>query len=190
TRPIALDLRHAGAPARPSLRRVRGVRRERARGARLLAGAHPAHLTVRRARSDAPIGQRPPDSSGRDAPRAGRRQPGARGMVAGRRGRGVGAGAAAVHHRRGFMARLVVHVVPRARRTEVSGWHGDAIKIKVAAPPVEGAANAELVRFVAERVGVTRGAVTIASGAAARRKTVAVEGVTADALARALLHRD
>ncbi|PYP05658.1 MAG: hypothetical protein DMD57_03140 [Gemmatimonadetes bacterium] len=88
------------------------------------------------------------------------------------------------------MATLVVHVVPRARRTEVSGWHGDAIKIKVAAPPVEGAANAELVRFVAERVGVTRGAVTIASGATARRKTVAVEGVTADALARALLHRD
>ena len=70
------------------------------------------------------------------------------------------------------------------------GWHRDAIKIKVAAPPVEGAANAELVRFVAERVGVTRGAVTIASGATARRKTVAVEGVTADALARALLHRD
>ena len=88
------------------------------------------------------------------------------------------------------MATLVVHVVPRARRTEVSGWHGDAIKIKVAAPPVEGAANAELVRFVAERVGVTRGAVTIASGATARRKTVAVEGATADALARALLHRD
>ena len=88
------------------------------------------------------------------------------------------------------MATLVVHVVPRARRTEVSGWHGDAIKIKVAAPPVEGAANAELVRFVAERVGVTRGAVTIASGATARRKTVAVEGVTADALARALLHGD
>jgi len=88
------------------------------------------------------------------------------------------------------MATLVVHVVPRARRTEVSGWHGDAIKIKVAAPPVEGAANAELVRFVAERVGVTRGAGTIASGATARRKTVAVEGVTADALAQALLRRD
>ena len=88
------------------------------------------------------------------------------------------------------METLVVHVVPRARRTEVSGWHGDAIKIKVAAPPVEGAANAELVRFVAERVGVTPGAVTISSGATARRKTVAVEGVTADALARALLHRD
>jgi len=88
------------------------------------------------------------------------------------------------------MATLVVHVVPRARWIEVFGWHGDAIKIRVAAAPVEGAANAELVRFVAERVGVPRGAVTIASGATGRRKTVAVEGVAADALARALLRTD
>ncbi len=89
-----------------------------------------------------------------------------------------------------MMATLVVHVVPRARRTEVSGRHGDAIKIRLAAPPVDGAANAELVRFVAERVGVPRGAVTIARGATTRRKTVAVEGVAADALARALLRAD
>jgi len=88
------------------------------------------------------------------------------------------------------MATLVVHVVPRARRTAVCGRHGDAIKIKVAARPVDGAANAELVRFVAERVGVPRRAVTIASGATTRRKTVAVEGVAADALARALLRTD
>ncbi|HET7295490.1 MAG TPA: DUF167 family protein, partial [Gemmatimonadales bacterium] len=66
---------------------------------------------------------------------------------------------------------LVVHVVPRARRTEVAGRHGDAIRIRVAAPPVDGAANAELIRFVAESVGVARGAVTIASGATGRRKT-------------------
>jgi len=88
------------------------------------------------------------------------------------------------------MATLVVHVVPRARRTEVSGRHGDAIKIRLAAAPVDGAANAELVRFLAERMGVPRGAVTIASGATTRRKTVAVRGVTADALARALLRSD
>jgi uncharacterized protein (TIGR00251 family) len=85
------------------------------------------------------------------------------------------------------MAALAVHVVPRARRTEVVGRHGDAIKIRVAAPPVDGAANAELIRLVAERVGVARGAVTIASGATGRRKTVTVSGVTAAALARALL---
>jgi len=84
-------------------------------------------------------------------------------------------------------ARLVVHVVPRARRSTVAGRHGDAIKIKLAAPPVDGAANAELIRFVAVQLGVPRSAVTILNGAAARRKTLAVRGVTASAVARALL---
>jgi uncharacterized protein len=84
-------------------------------------------------------------------------------------------------------ARVIVHVVPRARRSQVAGRHGDAIKIKVAAPPLDGAANAELVRFVAEQLGVPRAAVTIASGAAGRRKTLAVRGVTAAALMQALL---
>ena len=85
------------------------------------------------------------------------------------------------------MATIAVHVVPRARKTEVAGRHGAAIKIKVAAPPVQGAANAELVRFIAERLRVPQSAVTIRSGAAGRRKTVAVEGVTADVVARGLL---
>jgi uncharacterized protein len=80
-----------------------------------------------------------------------------------------------------------VHVVPRARRTEVVGRHGDAIKIRVAAPPADGAANAELIRFVAERAGVARAAVRIASGATGRRKMLTVAGLTAAGLARALL---
>jgi uncharacterized protein len=84
-------------------------------------------------------------------------------------------------------ARLVVHVVPRARRSTVAGRRGDAIKIKLAAPPVDGAANAELIRFVAVQLGVPRSAVTILNGAAGRRKTLAVRGVTAGAVARALL---
>jgi uncharacterized protein len=84
-------------------------------------------------------------------------------------------------------ASIVVHVVPRARTTEVAGRHGDAIRIRLAAPPVDGAANAELVRFVAERLGVPRGAITIVRGATARRKTVTVEGVTTDAAVRVLL---
>jgi uncharacterized protein len=84
-------------------------------------------------------------------------------------------------------ATIVVHVVPRARTTDVAGRHGDAIRIRLAAPPVDGAANAELVRFVAERLGVPRGAITIVRGATARRKTVTVEGVTTDAAVRVLL---
>ncbi len=72
---------------------------------------------------------------------------------------------------------IVVHVQPRARRTEVAGLHGDAVKVRLAAPPVDGAANEELVRFVAEVLGVPRSAVRVAAGAASRRKTLEVEGV-------------
>ena len=50
-------------------------------------------------------------------------------------------------------ARLIVHVQPRAKRSEVVGRHGDAIKVRLAAPPVDGAANEELVRFLAEALG-------------------------------------
>lgn len=84
-------------------------------------------------------------------------------------------------------ARLVVHVVPRARRTAVSGRHGDAIKITLAAPPVDGAANAELVRFVARQLGLAPSAVTIARGAAGRRKTLAVVGLDSVTARRTLL---
>ena len=72
---------------------------------------------------------------------------------------------------------LDIHVQPRAKQTEVVGWHGDAIKIRVAAPPVDGAANDALVRFLAELLGVPRTAVTVVGGATGRRKRVAIEGV-------------
>ena len=85
------------------------------------------------------------------------------------------------------MATLVVHVVPRARKTEVAGRHGDAIKIKIAAAPVDGAANAELTRFLAERLGVPSSMVRLVGGATARRKTIAVDGLAADAVTRKLL---
>ena len=84
-------------------------------------------------------------------------------------------------------ASIVVHVVPRAKVTEITGRHGDAIRIRLAAPPVDGAANAELVRFLAERLDVPRSSVAIVRGASARRKTVAVHGVTTDAAVRVLL---
>jgi uncharacterized protein (TIGR00251 family) len=74
--------------------------------------------------------------------------------------------------------RLTLHVQPRASRTEVAGRHGDALKMRLAAPPVDGAANEELVRFLAERLKVPRSAVTLVSGAGSRRKVVVVAGVT------------
>lgn len=79
-----------------------------------------------------------------------------------------------------------MHVVPRARVTSVAGRHGDALKIRLAAPPVDGAANDELVRFLAEQLGVPRTAVTIAAGHTGRRKTVKITGIESAAALRAL----
>ena len=73
---------------------------------------------------------------------------------------------------------------PRARRTELAGRHGDALKVRLAAPPVDGAANEELVRFIAESLGVPRRAVRVTAGHTARRKTLEVDGVSQDAADR------
>jgi uncharacterized protein (TIGR00251 family) len=72
---------------------------------------------------------------------------------------------------------VVVQVQPRAVRTEVTGWYGDAIRIRVAAPPTDNAANEALIRFLAERLRVPRAAVRLASGATARRKRIEVTGI-------------
>jgi uncharacterized protein (TIGR00251 family) len=81
---------------------------------------------------------------------------------------------------------LVVHVQPRAARTEVVGRHGDAIKIRLQAPPVDGAANAELVRFLADRLGVARRSIRVVAGETARRKRVEVLDAGPDPAARLL----
>ena len=81
---------------------------------------------------------------------------------------------------------LDVHVQPRASRDEVVGVHGDALKIRLCAPPVEGKANDALIAFLAELLGVPRRELAICSGATARRKTVRLPNMAADALARAL----
>lgn len=70
------------------------------------------------------------------------------------------------------------HVQPRAKRTEIVGWHGDAIKIRLTAPPVNGAANEELVTYLADELGLTRSSIEIVGGRTARRKRVALTGVT------------
>ncbi|HMD71118.1 MAG TPA: DUF167 domain-containing protein [Bryobacteraceae bacterium] len=83
------------------------------------------------------------------------------------------------------MARLTVKVHPRAKRTAFAGRLGDAWKLDLAAPPVDGKANQECVRYLAEWAGVPRSRVRIASGAASRRKLVEIEGMAqADADAR------
>jgi len=71
---------------------------------------------------------------------------------------------------------LELHVQPGARRTEVAGLHGGRLKVRVAARAVEGEANAALVEFLAERLGVAKRDVTIVSGTGQRAKRVSVLG--------------
>jgi len=85
------------------------------------------------------------------------------------------------------MARLTVRVHPRARRTALAGRLGDAWKLALAAPPVDGKANEECVRFFAELAGVPKSRVRIVSGATSRMKVVEVEGVLQEELEKRLL---
>jgi uncharacterized protein (TIGR00251 family) len=79
-------------------------------------------------------------------------------------------------------ATFAVRVVPRASRNQIVGVEGGALKIKLIAPPVEGAANAALIEFVAEWLGVRRSAVSLVSGDKARNKLVKVNGLTREAI--------
>jgi len=69
---------------------------------------------------------------------------------------------------------LALHVQPGARHSEFAGVHGEAVKIRLAAPPVDGKANAELLRFLAGCFGVSSRQVSIVRGETSRRKTVRV----------------
>jgi len=74
--------------------------------------------------------------------------------------------------------RIVLHVQPRARTTAVAGRYGDAIRIRVQAPPVDGAANEAVIQFLADRLEIARDCVRLVSGASRRRKTVEVRGLS------------
>jgi len=85
--------------------------------------------------------------------------------------------------------RIQIHLQPRAARTELAGLHGDALKIRIAAPPVDGAANEVLRQFLARRLAVPIAAVRIVHGETSRRKLVEIAGVDPDQATRALLPR-
>jgi hypothetical protein len=84
------------------------------------------------------------------------------------------------------MARVTIKVHPRARRTALGGKLGEAWKLALAAPPVDGKANDECVRFFAELAGVPRSRVRIAMGLTSRLKVVEIEGVPQEDLERRL----
>jgi uncharacterized protein (TIGR00251 family) len=81
---------------------------------------------------------------------------------------------------------LELLIQPRASRTRVVGEHDGRLKVQLAAPPVDGEANAALVEFLAGALGVRKADVTLRRGEAGRRKTVRIAGVTAEAVVEAL----
>ena len=74
---------------------------------------------------------------------------------------------------------LRVQVQPRASRDEVAGAHGDAIKIRVTSPPVEGAANTHLLAFLAKKLGIPRSRLELRAGSRSRLKSIVVQGMSA-----------
>ena len=78
---------------------------------------------------------------------------------------------------------LTLHIQPGAKKTEFAGRHGDALKIRLAAPPVDGKANAALLKFVAETLRLPKSAVTLKSGQTSRRKVLEVIGAEAEQVA-------
>lgn len=83
---------------------------------------------------------------------------------------------------------LNVHAQPNARRTEIVGPHGDAVKIRIAAPPVDDRANEALVAFVATTFDLHRSDVSVRSGGSSRHKRLLLDGITLDT-ASAILDR-
>ena len=73
---------------------------------------------------------------------------------------------------------LAVKAVPNAPRSEVAGWLGDALKIKIHAPALDGRANDALCEFLADALGLPRRAVTLARGDKSRQKLVRITGLT------------
>lgn len=75
---------------------------------------------------------------------------------------------------------LTLHVQPGAKRTEIAGLHGEALKIRLAAPPVEGRANEALLKFIAQLFEVPLRQVELKQGGQSRHKVVAIDGSKID----------
>jgi uncharacterized protein (TIGR00251 family) len=79
---------------------------------------------------------------------------------------------------------LTLHIQPGAKKTEFAGRHGEALKIRLAAPPVDGKANEALIRFIADQLHLPKSAVNLKSGLSSRHKVLEINGTTADAVSR------
>ncbi len=84
------------------------------------------------------------------------------------------------YRRNGDVLTLTLHIQPGAKRSELAGLHGEALKIRLAAPPIEGRANTALCKFIAETFGVPVKQVELKQGAQSRHKVVSVTGSKLD----------
>jgi len=80
------------------------------------------------------------------------------------------------YRRNGDVLTLTLHIQPGAKRTDVAGLHGEALKIRLAAPPIEGRANEALLKFIAAAFGVPLRQVELKQGGQSRHKVVAISG--------------
>jgi hypothetical protein len=84
------------------------------------------------------------------------------------------------YRRNGDVITLTLHVQPGAKRSGIAGLHGEALKLRLAAPPIEGRANEALLKFIAELFGVPLRQVELRQGGQSRHKVVAVSGSATD----------
>ena len=82
---------------------------------------------------------------------------------------------------------LNIRVVPRASKSEIVGLQDDVVKVRIAAPPVDGAANAELIKLLAKAFGVPKSGVEIVSGLSGRTKRVRIVGTSEAAIQQVLM---
>ena len=85
---------------------------------------------------------------------------------------------------------IKVRVSPGASKNEVTGFRGDSIKMKIAAPPVKGKANKELINYLSGLLGIKRGDIIIISGQTKRNKTLAVSGLDREVIVKKLSVKD
>lgn len=71
-----------------------------------------------------------------------------------------------------------VRVIPRASRSEIVGEHDGALKVKLASPPVDGAANAELIKLLAKKFGVSKNDIEIVSGETSKNKRIKINNLS------------
>ena len=87
------------------------------------------------------------------------------------------------------MTTIPFYTQPRASKTEIVGFHGDAIKIRIKAPPVDGEANTELIRFLSRTLKIPKSFIRIATGNSSRRKHVAFETLSQDEIVDQLINK-